>query len=119
MKATLDRSELLGALTVVSKGTSSRTTLPILSGILITASGDSLVLQATDLEISVKAAVKAAVDKAGETVAAGRLLAEIVRSMPESAITLEMAGDKLSVSGAQSSSRSTHCRRRTSPSSRR
>jgi DNA polymerase-3 subunit beta len=103
MKATLDRSELLGALTVVSKGTSSRTTLPILSGILITAAGDSLVLQATDLEISVKASVKASVEKAGDTVAAGRLLAEIVRSMPESAITLETSGDKLSVTGAQSS----------------
>ncbi len=104
MKATLDRSELLGALSVVSKGTSSRTTLPILSGILISASGDRIVMQATDLEISVKASVKASVEKAGDTVAAGRLLAEIVRSMPESAITLETSGpDLLTISGAQSS----------------
>lgn len=104
MKATLDRSELLAALNVVSKGTSSRTTLPILSGILFSASGDSLVMSATDLEISVKAGVKAAVEQAGDTVAAGRLVADIVRSMPESAITLETAGpDLLSISGAQSS----------------
>jgi len=104
MKAILARSELLAALNVVSKGTSSRTTLPILSGILLSASSDSLVMQATDLEISVKASAQAAVEKAGETVVAGRLFAEIVRSMPEAAITLETAGsDALTVSGAQSS----------------
>jgi DNA polymerase-3 subunit beta len=104
MKATLDRSELLAAINVVSKGTSSRTTLPILSGILFSASGDSLVMSATDLEISVRAGVKASVGAEGETVAAGRLVADIVRSMPESAITLETsAPDLLTISGAQSS----------------
>ncbi len=104
MKATLDRSELLGALSIVSKGTSSRTTLPILSGIHISASDDRIVMKATDLEISVKASVKASVEKAGETVAAGRLMAEIVRSLPESAVTLETtSSDSLTISGAQSS----------------
>ena len=100
----LARSELLAALTIVSKGTSSRTTLPILSGILLSASGDNLTMQATDLEISVKASTQAAVEKAGDTVVAGRLFSEIVRSLPEAAITLESAGsDSLTVSGAQSS----------------
>ena len=104
MKAILARSELLAALNVVSKGTSSRTTLPILSGILLSASGEELVMQATDLEISVRASVQAAVEKSGETVVGGRLFADIVRSMPEAAITIESAGpDSLTVSGAQSS----------------
>jgi DNA polymerase III subunit beta len=104
MKAILARSELLAALNVVSKGTSSRTTLPILSGILMSASHDSLVMHATDLEVSVKASVTAAVEKSGETVVGGRLFADIVRSMPEAAVTIESSGpDAVTVSAGQSS----------------
>jgi len=104
MKAILARSELLSALTVVSKGTSSRTTLPILSGILLSASGETLTMQATDLEVSVKVSAETAVEKAGDVVVGGRLFTDIVRSMPESAITIETtSSDSLTVSGGQSS----------------
>ena len=103
MKATLARGELLASLNIVSKGTSSRTTLPILSGILISATNEGLVMQATDLEVSVKARVDASVEKPGQVVANGRLLVDIVRSMSEEAVTLATSGTDLVVSGAQSS----------------
>ena len=54
MKLSVARSELLDALSVAGKGMSARSTLPILSGILVSASDGEMQLQATDLEMSVQ-----------------------------------------------------------------
>lgn len=102
MKISLARGELLDALNVVSKGLSSRTTLPILSGILLSSSGEKIVLQSTDLEISVRHSVGARIDSEGQTVVPGKLLNDIVRNLPEAAVTLETEGrDKMTVSCGQ------------------
>lgn len=97
MRLSIARSELFDALSVVSKGTSARSTLPILSGILISCDEGTLTLQATDLEISVKHSSPALVDSPGEVVVPGRLLTDIVKSMPEAAVTIETEGDKVLV----------------------
>jgi DNA polymerase-3 subunit beta len=89
MKIAVARGELLEALSVVGKGLSSRTTLPILSGILLSAAGEQLVLQSTDLEVSIRDAVKVNVEKEGQVVVPGRLFTEIVRSFPEAAVTVD------------------------------
>lgn len=89
MKLTIARGELLESLGVVTKALSSRTTLPILSGILFTAAGEGVVLQSTDLEISIKDTVAANVEDPGSVVLPGRLLAEVVRSLPEAAVKIE------------------------------
>ncbi|MGV8084096.1 MAG: DNA polymerase III subunit beta [Coriobacteriia bacterium] len=93
MKFTIARSELADTLSVVSKGMSARSTLPILSGILITAKDGELNFQATDLEVSVKKTAAALVDKEGAAVFPGRLLNDVVRSLPEAAVTIETEGD--------------------------
>lgn len=89
MRLAIARSELLESLGVVTKALSSRTTLPILSGILLSAEGGSIVLQSTDLEISIKHTVEAGVEDGGSVVLPGRLLSEVVRSLPEAAVRLE------------------------------
>lgn len=89
MKISVARGELLEALSVVGKGLSSRTTLPILSGILISASGEEAVLQSTDLEVSIRDSLSCNVEKEGQTVVPGRLVTDIVRSLPEAAVTLD------------------------------
>jgi DNA polymerase-3 subunit beta len=89
MKIAVARGELLEALSVVGKGLSTRTTLPILSGILLSAAGEQLVLQSTDLEVSIRDAVKVNVEKEGQVVVPGRLFTEIVRSFPEAAVTVD------------------------------
>jgi DNA polymerase-3 subunit beta len=91
MKLSIARGELLDALAIVTKALSSRTTLPILSGILFTASGNEVVLQSTDLEISIKNSAPAAVEEKGSVVLPGRLLSEVVRSLPEEAVRIETA----------------------------
>lgn len=89
MKISIARGELLDALSVVSRGLSSRTTLPILSGIHVSTHGDKVVFQATDLEVSVKTSSKSRVDEPGQTVLPGKLLTDVTRSLPEAAVTIE------------------------------
>jgi len=105
MKLTVARGELVDALSVVSRGLSSRSTLPILSGILLSATPDAEVtLQATDLEVSVRKSLPlVSVERPGTTVVPGKLLNDIVRSLPEAAVTLSLEGDTLSISCLQSS----------------
>ncbi len=105
MKLTVDRSEMLESLTIASRGLSSRSTLPILSGILISASSDGKVtLQSTDLEVSLRNSLsQASVEREGKSVIPGKLVTEIVRSLPEAAVTLTVEGDIASLTCMQSS----------------
>jgi DNA polymerase-3 subunit beta len=93
MKLSVARGELLDALSVVGKGLSARSTLPILSGILLASSDGEIRLQATDLEVSVKRTCPALVEAEGQIVVPGKLLTEIVRSLPDAAVTIETEGE--------------------------
>jgi len=53
-----------------------RTTLPILSGVLISAEDNAVTISSFDYEVSAKTRVDAAVDTAGQVLVSGRLLAE-------------------------------------------
>lgn len=99
MKLSIARGALLDSLSVVTKALSSRTTLPILSGILLTASDGAVVLQATDLEISIRDSSPADVEEQGAAVVPGRLLADVVRKMPDAAIRIETTSfDRITIS---------------------
>jgi DNA polymerase III subunit beta len=99
MKLSIARGALLDSLSVVTKALSSRTTLPILSGVLFTATKDGIVLQSTDLEISIRDSVLADVEETGAAVLPGRLLSDVVRKMPDAAIRIETASsDRVTVS---------------------
>jgi DNA polymerase-3 subunit beta len=89
MKISGARGDILDALSVVNRGLSSRSTLPILSSVLLSASGDSLTLQSTDLEVSVRHRMSVKVDDEGSCVIPGKLLLDIVRSLPEAAVTID------------------------------
>lgn len=103
MKINVGRSELMDALSAVGRGLSSRSTLPILSGILITADKDGMGLQSTDLEVSVRSRVTAGVEDEGSTVLPGKLLSEIVRTLPEAAVSIKVEGDQATIQCQQSS----------------
>lgn len=103
MKISIARSELLEALSVVSKGMSARSTLPILSGILFSSSEAQIQLQATDLEVSVRHVSPALVEQEGSIVLPGKLLNDIIRSLPEAAVTIETEGETAHIRCQQSS----------------
>ena len=80
MKLTVDRKELASGIKDVARAASShRTTLPILSNILLQASEeDGLKLSATDLEISVTRTIKADVTQGGSTTVSAKTLSDLV-----------------------------------------
>ena len=89
MKVTCRSEELAEKLAVVGRGVSTRTSVHVLTGILLRAEGGSLSLAATDMEISLRLTLDAGVEDEGAVVVPGRLLVDIARLLPPGDVTLE------------------------------
>ena len=89
LHATCSRDSLLQALSVVSRGVSTRTTVQILAGILLEARDERLQLAATDMELSLRGSLEAKIESGGSVVVPGRLLLDIARLLPEQEVSLE------------------------------
>jgi len=99
MKATIERATLLKSLGHVQSVVERRNTIPILSNVLIEATGDgSLRLMATDLDLQIVEAVAAAVDQPGAITVSAHTLFDIARKLPEgSQVQLSAADGKMLV----------------------
>ncbi len=94
MNITIERAALLRSLGHVQSVVERRTTIPILSNVLLKAAGSELSLSATDMELEIVEAVPAAVVRAGQITAPAHTLYEIVRKLPDgSQIELDCGGD--------------------------
>ncbi|PPQ39937.1 DNA polymerase-3 subunit beta [Rhodoblastus acidophilus] len=93
MKVTLERSALLKSLGHVHRVVERRNTIPILSNVLLSASGDGLQLKATDLDLEVTETTPADVGQKGATTLPAHTLYEIVRKLPDGAQVSLEAGD--------------------------
>src|SRR3954470_16668247 len=91
------RDELLHGLGIVSRGVSTRTTVQILSGILLEAEEGTLRLAATDMEVSLRTALEAKVESEGSVVVPGRLLLELARLLPAAEVSLEHKPEEAAV----------------------
>jgi DNA polymerase-3 subunit beta len=89
LRITCAKDELVHGLSLVGRAVSNRTAIQILSGILLEASGDGLRLAATDMELSLRAAVPARVEGDGAIVLPGRTLVDIARLLPSDEVTIE------------------------------
>ena len=85
MQITIERSALLKALAHVTGVVERRSTIPILSNVLLRAQGDELTLTATDLDIEVIEHVPAMVQQPGGTTLQAVILHDIVRKLPDGA----------------------------------
>lgn len=83
MRLVIERGELLRALGHVTSVVERRTTIPILSNVLLRASGQALELKATDLEREVIEEVRAEVAAPGAVTVPAHILHDIVRKLPE------------------------------------
>jgi len=83
MKFTVARNSLLNELNLVQGVIEKKSTIPILSNILLEASGKYLDITATDLDVTIRCGCSAAVEEEGTTTIAARRLFEIVRLLPE------------------------------------
>jgi DNA polymerase-3 subunit beta len=97
MKLSIAREPLFARLQVVGRAVSTRSAMPSLGGILLRAEAGGLTLQATDMEISFTLSVPAAVESEGTVLLPGRLLVDVVRSLPEGEVTLAFRSEQRDV----------------------
>lgn len=103
MKLTIERANLLRALNHVQSVVERRNTIPILSNVLLDASGVTLSLTATDMDISIVESAAASVGTDGATTAPAHTLYEIVRKLPDGAqVELDKSGDQLTLRSGRS-----------------
>ena len=105
MRLVIERGELLRALGHVTSVVERRTTIPILSNVLLKASGSVLAFKATDLEREVIEEAPASVESAGSLTVPAHLLHDIVRKLPDGAqveLIREADNDRLTLSAGHS-----------------
>ena len=93
MKVRLSRDDVTETLTSIQQVVPPKTTLPILSNLLIKAEDGRLFISATDLDISMRTSMEADVLEDGITTVPARKFAEIVREFPLE--VFQLAPDKL------------------------
>ncbi|MFT5190009.1 MAG: DNA polymerase-3 subunit beta [Verrucomicrobiales bacterium] len=96
MKFRITKEHLLSGLQQVQHVVSTRTTLPILSNVLLEAKDGQLRLTTNDLDVGVSALVSAEVEVEGSTTLPARRLVNIVKELPASEVEFEVDGDHVS-----------------------
>ena len=90
MNLTIAKEQLINGLQSVQNVVSNRTTLPILSNVLLRGEGDKLELTATDLDVTISCAVEAKVRRPGASTVPVKRLFGIARELNNSEIDLEV-----------------------------
>ena len=90
MNLTISKEHLINGLQAVQNVVGSRTTLPILSNVLLRAEGNLLELTATDLDVTVVCGVEAQVKTAGATTIPVKKLFGIVRELNNPEIEIDV-----------------------------
>ena len=93
MKITCKQQDLSRGLSAVSHAVSSRSTLPILSNILLATDQGRLKLAATNLEIGINCWVDAQIHEEGTTTVPAKLLTDLVSGLPQAPVDISVAED--------------------------
>jgi len=89
MEFTVSKSDLVRELSLSQGVVEKKTTIPILSNVLIEASGSNLTLTATDLELGIRCSCPAKVKKEGAGTVPARKLLDYVRLLPEAEVNMK------------------------------
>src|SRR6266850_7043632 len=90
MNLTISKEQIMNGLQAVQNVVSTRTTLPILSNVLLKAESGRLELTATDLDVTITCSVEATVKKAGATTIPVKKLFGIARELATNEIDMEV-----------------------------
>ena len=90
MKFRISKEAFLDGLQKVQHVVSSRTTLPILSNVLIVAKDGRIQFTTTDLDVGITGSVEAQIDKEGATTLPAKRLVSIVRELPASEVEVSV-----------------------------
>ncbi len=88
MKIRCEKDQLLTAVQIVQKATAAKTTLPILTGIFLSAADGLLELQATDYEVGISMTIPAEIIEPGKAVLSGKFFPEIIRKISGKSIEI-------------------------------
>ncbi|HVA60845.1 MAG TPA: DNA polymerase III subunit beta [Mycobacteriales bacterium] len=94
MKIRVDRDALSDAVTWVSRTLPQKPQLPMLSGVRLDVAGHELTLSGFDYEVSTEVKVEVSAAEGGQLLVSGRLLAEIVRSLPGQPVEIVSEGPR-------------------------
>lgn len=94
MEFTVSKANLVRELSFSQGVVEKKTTIPILSNVLIEALGDRIVLTATDLELGIRCSCPAKVKKQGSGTIPARRLLDYVRLLPDADLDLKFADNQ-------------------------
>ena len=90
MKVSLPKADMYEALQKVQNIVSSKTTVSILSNVLLETLEDNLIFTATDLQVGVRCRTKTEVKEEGSSTLPARKLFGILRELPEDKVTISI-----------------------------
>jgi len=102
VKVIVPLSELSKKMNAISSVVPGKTTMPILSTVLVNAEKEGLCFSATDLDISVTSKVKGEVEEQGSIAVPAKKLAEIVKSLSNGDVVMQASGEKLTITCGKS-----------------
>ena len=95
MKIICDKEKILKAINSVVKAVASKTTMPILEGILIQTNDNEIKLTTYDLELGIEYILEANVEEEGSIVVNSIMFSEIIRKLPNSDIKITVNNQNL------------------------
>ncbi len=97
MKIVCEKEKLLKGINSVINGVASKTTMPVLEGILIQTNDKEVKLTTYDLEIGIEYIIECDVQQQGNTVVNAIMFSEIIRKLPNTEITITINDNNLLV----------------------
>lgn len=103
MNILISKAELSRALTLIQNIVEKKTTMPIMSNVLISAEDGLVKLSGSDLEITALSTITAKVKERGSTTVSAKMFSDIVRELPEGDVTITLGdGERLEISSKNS-----------------
>lgn len=99
MKLRVAREDLADAVAWVARSLPSRPPVPVLGGILLEVTGDTLVVAGFDYEVSTRAEVTVDAQEGGRVLVSGRLLDQITKSLPAKPVEIATDGARVNITG--------------------
>ncbi len=97
MKFRVERDALADAVTWAARSLSSRPTIPVLAGLLLSVTDDLLSISGFDLEASTEVELEVTAGAEGQALVSGRLLADITRALPPHPVDVTVDGSRLTI----------------------
>ena len=95
MKIICEKEKIIKGINSVINGVASKTTMPVLEGILIQTNEDEVKLTTYDLEIGIEYIINAQVKEQGNTVVNAIMFSEIIRKLPNKEIKITINSNNL------------------------